>query len=131
MLARTRAGGSPADNRLNPDDRWCDHERLPVSRMTLACMLSQRQKQIIVAGLVALGFLTTYLPWTYTFYTSAVHREKPGGYHWIFDPPQPESNLGGAGVKVDVPRVLIPMAVVIVAMIAGIALVDGRTDKKG
>lgn len=94
-------------------------------------MFTLKQKSIILAGVICLAVLACYLPWTYTFHTSAVHREKPAGYYFIFDPPQPEDKWGASGVKVDLPRVIIPMLVVVCATIAGVVLTDEKPRKQG
>jgi len=94
-------------------------------------MLTLRRKKIIWAGTACLGLLASYVPWTYTLYTSDFHREKPAGYYLIFDPPPPESRNDRYGVKVDVPRVIIPMVIVVGATIAGVVLTDEKPRKQG
>jgi hypothetical protein len=93
-------------------------------------LLAPKQKKIILGGVACLAVLACYLPWTYTFWSSGVHREKPGGYYLIFDPPAPESGAPTYGVKVDVPRVVIPMVFVVCAMIAGVILTDEKARKQ-
>jgi hypothetical protein len=94
-------------------------------------LLTANQKKIIWGGIACLGVLACYVPWTYTFWSSDVHSEKPGGYYLIFAPPAPESGSHAFGVKVDVPRVVIPMVVVVCATIAGVVLIDEKPRKQG
>lgn len=75
-------------------------------------MLTTAQKAVIGVGVSVLGFLGCYLPWTYTLDFGETHSTKPAGYHFVFDPPKPETNHRAAGVRVDVVRAVIPMAVV-------------------
>jgi Tfp pilus assembly protein PilF len=90
-------------------------------------MLTRLQKTIIGAGATCLVLLACYLPWTYTVNTaSGIHREKPAGYHFIFAPPRPEQESIAHGVKIDTPRVAIPMAVVVLATVAAVLLTGAR-----
>jgi hypothetical protein len=75
-------------------------------------MLTTVQKRIIGAGVGVVALLGCYLPWTHTIDRGEARSERPAGYHFIFDPPQPRGNHAGSGVWVDVPRAVIPMAVV-------------------
>jgi predicted GNAT family acetyltransferase len=77
------------------------------------------QMWIILAGIASLALLAAYVPWTYTIHLTERQSEKPAGYAFLFAPPQPEHNNPGCGVKVDLPRVIIPMGAVVCATIAG------------
>lgn len=88
--------------------------------------LTNKQKKIVWAGISCLIILACWIPWTYTFYTSAIKMEKPAGYYCIFSQPAPEHNSIPNGVQVDVPRVVIPMFVVLCATIAGVVLTNDK-----
>jgi hypothetical protein len=88
-------------------------------------------KKIICAGIVCLGILTCYVPWTYTFSgLQGIHSERAAGYHFIFYPPRPESDSRAYGVKIDVPRMVIPMVVVVCVTLAAVALAGSKTRKE-
>jgi hypothetical protein len=94
------------------------------------------QVKIVVAGVVCLVVLACYVPWTYTFDAgnseNRLHVERAGGYALLSDPPKlPGDFWKAGGVKVDVPRVLIPMAVVVFATVAGVCLVGQKSRKQG
>jgi hypothetical protein len=65
-----------------------------------------KQHRIIWAGVVCLTLMATFVPWKYTFGTNG---EEPAGYHFIFLAPDRKQY---GGVKTDVVRLIIPMAVV-------------------
>lgn len=88
------------------------------------------QMKIALASVICLVFLAIYVPWTHTLHATGEygrHVEQPAGYALIFYPPEPR-NLAW-GVKVDVSRVLIPMAVVVCATIGGFVLAAEKTRK--
>ena len=92
-------------------------------------MLSAIQKWIIGAGVLSLAALSIYVPWVHTANATApdgFSSEKPAGYHFVFNPPEPKGKHNAFGVKVDAPRVVIPMAAVVVAMIGGVVLAARR-----
>jgi hypothetical protein len=87
------------------------------------------QIKILGAGILFLVILACYVPWTFTFEGGErhYHIERSAGYAFISDPPKlPRDFPEPGGVKVDVPRVLIPMAVVIFATVAGLFLTGGK-----
>jgi hypothetical protein len=93
-------------------------------------VLTPLQKKIGGAGIACLALLACCLPWTYTVTgANGFHREKPAGYHFIFDPPRPEQEGITHGVKVDTPRVAIPMTVVVLATVAAVLLTG--TKRRG
>jgi len=70
--------------------------------------MSDQQKNIIIAGVCALTFLTVIVPWTTTW----GEREIAGEYGLIFAPP--------GGARLDVARTVIPMSAVVLATLAGV-----------
>jgi hypothetical protein len=96
-----------------------------------AVMRVPLRSKVVLAGVLCLSVLMCYVPWTYTYNASGAQRERPAGYSFVFDPPAPEHDRPAYGVKVDVPRAAIPMAVVVCATIAGVALTGGKTRKQG
>jgi hypothetical protein len=75
-------------------------------------MLVPRQHEIIWAGMVCLGLLTLWVPWT------AGGNSRFGGtavYGWLFSPPRND-------VVIDTVRLVIPMAVVVVATAAAVIM---------
>jgi hypothetical protein len=77
--------------------------RLSAAREFVARM--PRRQKIIWAGIACLAVLALYVPWKTTWGTSG---EAPAGYHFLFAPPPVPNNRG---LKVDVTRMVIPMAV--------------------
>jgi len=75
-------------------------------------MLSWTQKKIVVAGIGCLALLVFVVPWQRNY---EGHRVGPKGYAFIFAPP-------GGATEIDVPRMLIPMGLVVVATAAGVFL---------
>jgi hypothetical protein len=73
--------------------------------------------------------LGCYLPWTYTIDRGETRSERPAGYHFIFDPPQPRGSHAGSGVRVDVAQAALPMIVVGVATAALAFLTGGKGEQ--
>jgi hypothetical protein len=93
---------------------------------------------IIVMGLLLLSFLALVVPWKQTFSSSTTRAEKQVGYDWIFSPPPPPLKWNGPNreederwsARIDLPRVLIPMGVVVIAMIGGLWLTFDLTARR-
>lgn len=66
--------------------------------------LNGRQKIIVSAGLLALVAMCAFPPWSYTVSTVTVYSERPAGYHFIADPPEPRQESSVHGVKLDLWR---------------------------
>ena len=116
--------------------------------------LSGTQRQIIGVGVALLGLLSFWVPWVYVIDTSSMRRQIPAGYSTVFSPPQPdpvpeapksfdemlrearspsksekkapEKRPASEGMKVDIPRVLIPMVFVVIATCAAVMLAGQR-----
>src|SRR5262245_8727983 len=73
----------------------------PIRAAWKSFMRTPRQHKIIWTGIVCLGLLVLYVPW-----------DGDHGYGLIFAPPQHAR-------RIDLPRVLLPMAFVLCATIAG------------
>jgi hypothetical protein len=84
---------------------------------------------IIVLGVACLGLLAVYVPWTHTVNFSGISREKPAGYQLITNPPAPEKSAPSYGVRINVPQMVIPMAVVLIATIAGVILTKPKMPR--
>lgn len=81
-------------------------------------------KKAVWAGIACLALLATYVPWKYTVHMpNRLYREEPAGYSFIFKPPQ--ARRAGEGVQLDLPRVLIPMAVIVFATVVVFLLPNG------
>jgi hypothetical protein len=81
------------------------------------------RRSILIAGLVALAVLTVYVPWTHTLRTWGEYGgsiERPAGYGFIFEPPEPVTRAWG--VRIDLVRIAIPVAFVIFATAGGLML---------
>lgn len=92
------------------------------------------RQSVICMGVMVLAVLASFVPWTYTFNHNGIHHEKPAGYHFIFTPPEPENQLPaftgqshtlklGSGVKIDWPRAIMPMLLVVAATAAGVVVI--------
>jgi hypothetical protein len=80
------------------------------------------QKIIIIIGALSIILLCLFPPWIRTFSLMGIHSEKPAGYAFIVDPPAPEKDTGAFGVRIDTSRLLIQLAIVIVATSLGVLL---------
>jgi hypothetical protein len=88
----------------------------PVGRATSP---TGRQRRIVGVAVGALVGMLLLPPWVFTLHVRVqgqrIDAEKPAGYAPIFAPPAPDSDAGG--VRLDVTRLLVQMA--IVGLIAG------------
>src|SRR5262245_61358677 len=95
--------------------------------------MSQVQRAILGAGVVVLVGLACYVPWIFKVNSNGTHKESPAGYSLIFDSPKPDEHdaksLGFAtrfiSVQMDLPRIIFPMAIAVLATLAGMLLTRG------
>jgi hypothetical protein len=121
-----------SDERITSSSPQATNSPVGKDALAVAWNSMTAKQKIIGAGIMCLVPLALYIPWTYTFSgADGIHSEKPAGYHFIFDPPQPEKDNLRFGVKIDVPRVVIPMAVVVCVTVAGFMLAGAKTRKEG
>jgi hypothetical protein len=91
--------------------------------------LNSRQMIALLIGVVIIAAMGIYVPWRRVLNTATFHRVEPAGYALIFDPPQRlYGDAFAQGVEVDVPRVLIPMLVVLVATVAAVLLTGPKAE---
>ena len=94
--------------------------------------LTLPRKVIIGAGTALLVILALFVPWMFTRHTESApdgypqgySRDWPAGYGFIFASPTPPDDR--TGVKLDVPRLIIPMAAVVCAAAVSVLLVRGK-----
>jgi hypothetical protein len=111
-----RLGGNDSMGTGNRFVAWVSSAREVVMRMP-------RHHKIIWAGIICLGLLALYPPWKRTWSTSG---EAPAGYHLIFLPPETR----GYGIKIDVARLLIPMALVVCVTAALVVFTIEKSRKQ-
>lgn len=91
-------------------------------------MLNNLQKMIVVFGVLCLGFLSIYLPWTQKLNSNELRMERPAGYHFVFAPPQARPNSVG-GFRVSFSQALPPIVFVVVATVAGVIITRRRSPR--
>ena len=89
--------------------------------------LNNKQRIIIMVGLVLFILMGLFPPWTYTCARRSI-REKPAGYALIILPPKPENNAAAFGVRIDIIRLFVQWSVLAAA--TGLGLLMARSQNK-
>jgi len=88
--------------------------------------INQKQKNVIMGGLLLIVVMVLFPPWTYTLFhsseTHAVGYERPGGYQFIGNPSTPV----GWGRQIDVTR--LSFQIVMVLALTGIGVLAFRKE---
>jgi len=84
-------------------------------------MLNPLQIKILIMSTVIFIVMGLFPPWTYTHDNRSMHIEKPAGYGFIMEPPEPEESNYRYGIKVDTSRLAIQWLMLIV--LSGSALI--------
>lgn len=91
-------------------------------------ILNDKQRKIVIVGVVLFILMGLFPPWTYTLDAQSIHREKPAGYALIISPPGPEKNAPAFGVKIDISRLIVQWLVL--AATTGLGVFMTRTQDK-
>jgi len=90
--------------------------------------LNDKQRKIVIVGVVLFVLMGLFPPWTYTLDAPSVHREKPAGYALIISPPGPEKHAPAYGVRIDISRLIVQWLVLAAA--TGLGVYMTRTQDK-
>ncbi len=85
-------------------------------------MLNQLQRKIVIAATAIFIVMDLFPPWTYTLKFQSFYHEKPAGYTLILDPPRPEVDSIGYGVRIDLSRLFLQWLILVAAAWGGIML---------
>jgi hypothetical protein len=86
--------------------------------------LNLMQQRVLIGGVVVLALMALFPPWKETIDSHGYRSQRPSGYTFIGSPPR-RTEGSHWGESIDMPRWLIPMAVVVVATGVGAWLLQG------
>jgi hypothetical protein len=96
--------------------------------------LNTLQQRVLGIGLAFLAASLLIAPWTFTLEWQAIKMERSAGYSFLFWPPVPPKEAHPRpdlwGVKVDVPRLVVTLAVVVLSTIGGVILTGNKSDPR-
>ena len=90
--------------------------------------INEKQKKLIVAGIVVVIFMGLFPPWTYTFKAKTVENKEPTGYGFILAPPEKKSQNVACGIELDITRLSVQWIITLLATGLGVFL--ATTTKK-
>ncbi|MBW4056822.1 MAG: hypothetical protein HIU83_15770 [Proteobacteria bacterium] len=89
--------------------------------------LNDRQRKLVMVGVILFILMGVFPPWMYTFDAQTVHSEKPAGYALIFSPPLTEypENVR-FGVKIDSTRLVVQWLILAAATSCCVFMSGGK-----
>ncbi len=91
--------------------------------------INEKQRQIIIAGLVVATLMGLFPPWTATFKAKNIYSEKPAEYGLIFAPPAKGEKSFAHGLYLDITRLSIQWVVVLLVTGLGVILTAKRNNE--
>ena len=88
-------------------------------------LINEKQKKLIIIGVVVIIFMGLFPPWTYTFkggLRGTAYSREPAGYGFILDPPEKQSNQVFYGIELDTTRLFVQFVTVLLATALGVFL---------
>lgn len=84
--------------------------------------INEKQKKLIIIGVVVIILMGIFPPWTYTFKYKTANSSEPAGYGFILSPPAKKSKALPHGIELDVTRLCVQWLIVSFATGLGVFL---------
>ena len=91
-------------------------------RQKKSSLFSEKQKKILIAGIVIIFLMGLFPPWLYTFKRNSIYSERTAGYSFIMDSPTPKLKSIANGIKLDFSKLFLQWFLVVIATGLGIYL---------
>ena len=88
-------------------------------------MINSAQRKILIIAAFIYIIMGLFPPWVYTYDFRTMHSENPAGYALIFDPPWPDGNNEGYGVRIDISRISVQWITLALVTASALLLVSG------
>jgi len=88
-------------------------------------ILNNKQRKIVIIGVVLFVLMGLFLPWKHTLDYESIRWERPAGYAFIALPPEPE---GAIGARIDISRLIVQWLILAAASSLGMFMT--RTQEK-
>lgn len=84
--------------------------------------INEKQKKIIVIGVVVIILMAIFPPWTHTYRYKTAYSNEPAGYRFIFYPPDKKSKVNSMahGIELDITRLCVQW--IIFSMVTGLGV---------
>ncbi len=84
--------------------------------------INEKQKKIIIAGVVVIILMGVFPPWTYTFKYKTAYSNEPAGYGFIIVPPEKKNKGMTYGIELDITRLSIQWVIALLSTGLGVFL---------
>jgi len=93
--------------------------------------LNEKQKKIIIIGIIVIGLMSLFPPWTHTKkFRGGISIQGPVGYSFIFIPPKKINQVISYGFKLDVIRLFVQWLIVLMATGLGVFITSTKKIKE-
>lgn len=92
--------------------------------------MNKKQRVIIWIGIILVGLLGIFPPWSHTFKNHSTYSEESAGYSFIASPPQKKLNNVLYGVKIDSSRFLLQLLTVCLVFGFAVFVSGEKTEKQ-